>query len=323
MTQQPTVFANTNTWLGCAIETVRGVPAASPDFWIPVIDPRVQPTIVEQVDQGVRGQMNATWGQVQGPTYSAFKFKCLAHADVLPAIFRSALGSPDTVSGEPPLFSHDLSLLPSGQPPSYTWFDFDGFRVRRMRGGQTDAVTLTWRADGLVEVTVRILAYPFEVVDLALDADISLIPPSAGWNCGVSLDGALTPTVTGGTLNLFRHVVSIPTLGQQVPYSLFAAPLEINGDMSFINRDDTELDWYLSNASVNLSLEFTNAYLKAYGFTLGMSVTKASLGSQERGTTGLITAILALLPLPNAADATAGGDSPIKATFRSPQAAAY
>lgn len=320
--QYADVYANSDTWLGCAIE-VDGVPAEAPDFWIPVIDPRLNPTIDELGDNGIRGQMNAVWDQVQGPTYAVFEFKCLAHVDVLPNVLRSVLGSEDTVSGSGPVYTHELSLFPFGQPPAYTWFDFDGFRVRRLRGGVTDRVIVSWRSDGLVQVTVRVYAYPFEVLDLDIEARISTVPAANGWDLLVTIDDVDRTNVVEGNLTFNRKVAVIPTLGQQTPYSLFASGLEVTGETRFLNEDDSELDIFLTNESAAISFDFSNIAPVPTGFTFRTSRCKASVGSEERGPTGLIAAILSLLPLPNADDATVGGASPIKATFRSPQAAAY
>lgn len=320
----PSVYANSNTWLGCAIEPSPTVPQAAPLFWIPVVDPMVNPDIGELLSQDMRGQMNANYGQTQGVKYSRFAFKCLAHVDVLPHLVRSALGSADSVTGAGP-YDHTLSLLNTpapAQPPTYTWFDYDGFRVRRMAGGRTDELTLDFRADGLVEVTAKVVTYPFDVIGYSL-ASISQVPPTTGWDMRLTLNSVALSTLTKGRVTLRRGVVPIPTLGQQTPYRLMAGPLAVSGSLSLLNIDDSELDIFLTNASVPLALAFTNINPVQYGFTLNMSTCKASLGAQERGADGLITTTIELQPIPNTNDATAGGSSPIKGTFTTPQAAAY
>lgn len=321
---QANVFANSTTWVGCALETVPGTAQPAPDFWVPVIEPRLGPEIAELTDAGFRGQMNDTWDQVQGPKYTIYEFKCLAHVDVLPNLFRSVLGGIDHVSGSSDPYTHTMAVRPNGQPPTYTWFDYDGFRVRVLRGGQTDRIVFTWVSDGLVEVKVRVFAFPFSVMGgTAPNPLISRIPPTTSWDCSTSIDGTLRTNVVEGSLTLNRHVVAIPTLGQQTPYALFADVLDVLGDTRFLNGNDSELDIYLNNTSVALALNFQNVAVKPWGFTLNMSRCKASAGAQERGTDGLISAILNLLPLPNATDATDGGASAMKATFRSPQPTAY
>lgn len=322
----PAVYANSQTWVGCAIETVRGVPAAAPDFWIPIIDPQVKPAITELEDHGYRGQMNTAWHQKQGPTYTNYQFRALAHIDVLPNLLRSALGSPDMVTPSGDLFDHTLSLLNNAapdQPPSYTWFDYDGYRVRRMAGGQTDTLILEWKRDGLVQVTVKLLAYPYEVLSDTAEAFISTIPPSTGWDVTASLAGAPVTTLVEGSFTLKRGVVAIPTLAAQTPYSLFADRLDVRGLLTFLNTDDAQMDAYIGDDLFALNLAFDNVAIAPYRFLLDFGACKFSLGAQQRGTDGLITAMMTVLPLPNVGNATAGGASPMRATLRTPQATAY
>lgn len=326
----PNVYANSQTWVGCARETTRGTPAASPTFWVPavILSPRLQSVITPLEDVGDRGQMTDVWDVVGGPKWEKFTFKCMVHVDILPHLLRSILGSPDTIASGPNGSTyHSFSLLNNDgladQPPSYTWFDYDGLHLRTMRGGQTDNVQIIWQKDGLVEVTARILGYQTAVTTTSINPVMPNVQPLATWDCTTAFNAVTTGAPIKGILNFDRKVQVIKTLGQQTPYSVFAGTLSVRGSMSFINQTDSELNTFLAYGAVPINLSFAQAGAVSEGFVIDMSSVKSEVGFQERGVEGLINTSLDFVPLPNPTDATAGGYSPVKAIVQNFTSSAY
>ena len=325
-TPQAVAYANSNTWVGAAIET--SGPAAAPAFWIPVITPKLGPKITQLKDYSVRGGMSESWGMKQGPRHDELNFKFLCQLDVLPSVMRSVLGSVDTVGPVNNLWSHTLSLLNTGngQPPTYSWFDYDGRTVRQMSGGVTDRVTLTWKADGLCEVAVRVLGQPFTVAGISTANIISNQPPTTGWDSTLTFNSQAKTTLMASTVIWDRKCTVIDTMDgftNQGPYSIFASPLATFIEAEVINTDDTELTAYTTGNQVPYNLAFQNTSAPGASMVLDFQTSKVSVGGQQRGQKGIITTLIQVASFPNTLDESGTGTSPSRVTITNSQSSAY
>jgi hypothetical protein len=320
-------YANSNTWTGLGLETARGT-VAVPTLFIPSKSPKITPTITEQDDDGLRGSMVKVYNQVPTVRHDAFDFTCLAYLDTLPALIRGILGGPDVITGTAPTVSHVMSLLNNdtangNQPPSYTFSDFDGYQLRQMTAGQLDEVDLKFTATGLVDVTVKAHANPFAINGTVPVPTFSVVEAAPAWTCVATVAGTSLGTVVDGGLNLKRGVKPIHTLGQQNPYRLWAGPLDIMANLTVINTNDAELNYYLNNTVVPINLSFSSPSSAGQSFSFDLATCKVKTGAQARGSNELIETALSIVPLPNTADATAGGVSPVKFTAVNARATTY
>lgn len=323
-------YANSNSWFGMALETVPGTAEAAPDIFIPVKDPKITPQFTQVTDDGLRGSMVDVFDQVQGVRHDEYGFTCMAYLDTLAALVHGCLGGVDTITGAATPYTHKIGLLnndPShgNQPPSYTLFDYDGYKLRSMAGAKIDELSIKFTATGLVEVTVKALTLPYTVLTGALPAtSFSDVDAAPAWSCAASLAGTANSRITDGTIDLKRGVKAIHTLGQQAPFSLFAGPLSASGKLTVINSDDTEQNYLINDTAFAVGVTFSPPSADAgdsFGFT--MSTVKAKSSVQSRGGDGMIVTDLDLQPLPNSTDATDGGVSPISFTAINAQSTGY
>lgn len=322
------LYANSSSWMGVAIETTYGTPAATPTLWIPVKNPKITAMITEIEDDGLRGSMVKVYNQIPTVRHDEYTFTCLTYFDTLPMLLRSILGSPDTIVGTTAPYSHTFSLLnnalaTANQPPSYTFFDFDGYQVRQLPAGQVDELSIKFTATGMVELTVKVLAWPFVFLGSTPSTSFTTVQAMPSWDCVPTINSIASTTLVEGQIDLKRGSKPIHVLGQKAPYKIQVGPLDISGKMSVLNVNDTELNFYLNDTTFPVNLVFTPPSSTANTWTLDMNTCKSKNASQSRGSDELIITEFDLVPLPNATDATAGGVSPIKSTHLTSQSATY
>lgn len=324
-------YANASSWMGLAIETTRGTAAATPSTFIPVKTPKIQPTLTTVDNDSYVGSMVQTIDQVITARHDEYSFTCYAYLDTLPHLIRALLGSTDTVTGTAVPYTHAFSLLNNdptngNQPPSYTFFDYDGSTLRTMAGGQLDELQFKFTATGLVEISVKVMTMPYVAGGSIPSTSFSTVPAAPSWSSTVSLNSVSTVAITDGTLSFKRGVKPLHTLGQQAPYRLFAGPLDASGgQLTIIHKDDTQQNLGLNGTAFPLLITFNPPSNSGQSFAFQLSNVKASQTHQERGGDGVIITQMDLKGLPNATDAlTAGGGiSPVKVTITNAQSTQY
>ncbi len=324
-------YANASSWMGLAIETTRGTAAAAPSVFVPVKSPKIQPVLTTVDNDSVIGSMVQVIDQITTVRHDEYTFTCMAYLDTLPHLLRGLLGSPDTLVGTASPYTHTLSLLNNdptngNQPPSYTFFDYDGFTLRTMAGGQVDEIGIKFTATGLVELTVKVQTMPYVAGGSVPSTAFSTVSAAPSWSCTASVNSVSTVPIVDGTLSFKRAVKALHTLGQQSPYRLFAGPLDASGgQLTIIHKDDSVQNLGLAGTAFPLVLTFNPPANAGQSFAFQMSTVKASQTHQERGGDGVMITQIDLKALPNATDATTagGGVSAVKVTIVNSQSVAY
>lgn len=321
------LYANSSSWMGVAIETTYGTPVALPTFWIPVKNPKITPVLTVVEDDALRGSMASVYDLVPTVRHDEYTFTTFMYYDALPYFMRSVLGSTDGISGTTPNYTHAFSLLNNAlvtgnQPPSYTFFDFDGYQMRQMAMGQVDELGLKFTATGLVEVTVKILSAPY-IALAGTTATLSTVSAQPSWDITATLNSVANPRVVEGEINFKRNSKPLHVLGQQGPYKIQVGALSVQGKMTVLNTDDTEQNWFLNGTQIPQTLLFTPPAAAPKTTTFQMSTCKLRMSGQERGGDNVIITSYDFEALPNATDATAGGVSPIKSSHVTAQATTY
>lgn len=327
-----TFYSNSQSVLGVAVETTRGT-WVTPAFWIPVTSPAVTPMVTQVMDTGLRGSMVTNYDDINTVRHDEYTFTCFCYLDTLPVFLRAILGSTDVKTGTTPNVSHVIGLQNTGaagsgnQPPTISLTDYDGFIYRKLTAGQMDELTIKFTATGLVELTCKFFSNPFTTSAGPITTGFTTTPAQPSWDCAASYAGASTDLVVDGQISLKRNVKPIHTLGTQGPRLLWAGPLDISGNATFLKADDTFLTNYLTSVSAALSLVFTNPAITTDVLTLQMTTVKLANTKDSRSGDGLIETTTDLVPLPSATDASAaangGGVSPILTTTVNAQTASY
>lgn len=323
------VYTNSSSWMSMAIESTPGTSPATPVFWIPVQNPKLVAMITEVDDDALRGSMVKVYEQVPTVRHDEYTFTCYYYFDSIPALFRSILGSADVITGSGP-YTHSFSVLNSApllanQPPTYSFYDYDGYKVRQIGGCQVDEITIKFTATGLLELTVKVLGQPYTLAGSVASSAFTTTEAAPSWSCTPTLNSVVATRLVEGEVSLKRGSKPIHTIGGQGPYKIQPGPLEIAGKLTVLNKDDTELGWYLNNTAVPISLLFAPPANAVDTFLVQMTKVKLSAGAQERGGDELIVSNLDLIPLPNTTDVVtgAGGLSPIKITCTTSLATTY
>src|SRR5205807_8984768 len=93
-------FPSAASQLGAAVETTRGT-AVAPAFWLPYLEPDLQPMLTMLEDKGLRGSAVDIYNLIPGVRHDELGFKGNPYLDSFPVLLRALLGSSDTVTAAP------------------------------------------------------------------------------------------------------------------------------------------------------------------------------------------------------------------------------
>ena len=314
-------YANSSAQLGMTIEAVRGTPAATPVYWIPVKAPKIQPVLTQVTNDSQIGSMTAVIDQIITARHDELTFTCMLYVDTVMPLIRGLLGGVDTIVGTASPYTHSIALLNNdptngNQPPSYTFFVADGYGLRTLAAGMVDELSFKFTATGLVECTVKVQAMPYVFNSSVPASAFTTVEAAPSWACTASLNSVTTMPIVDGTLAFKRAVKYPAALGALAPYRLFAGPLDTSGSsLSVINAADTEQNLALAGTAFPLSLTFSPPTSAGLSFKIQCSQVKAAQTHQEQGGDGMVITVMDILPLPNSTDSTgsgSGGLSPVK-----------
>ena len=217
------------------------------------------------------------------------------------------------------LTSHAFSLLNNApeegnQPPSCTLTDFGGeTNWRQLAAAQLDSITLNGTAETLPKLAANWFA----------DAAITPSPPSAsfsaveappGWTIQASVGGVQIGYLVSWEFSLKRNVKNVPAItGTQAYYQHFAGAIDATAKVTVL--EDPEAIWLTAYENGELeSIDLTLSDVESgYAVNLHSSKAKFVTGDLDRSKEWVEVPLEVQL-IPSAADALAGGVSPIVAT---------
>jgi hypothetical protein len=259
----PTEYLVANQFFGLGKESVFNTPVV-PGFWIPISDPKWEPKLKWQTDEGMRGSPVDNYDQVPLVEYNQFSFKTSVYPDSFPNLMMALLGGTDTVTGTASPWTHTIPLLNSAstgsQPPSYTLDWFDGLQTRQIPGSRIASMTLTFGADVALECTPSFIGM--------LETDVSLptnTPTTThlgpGWDMSMLIGTVQVLTVVSGELTFERNTEALFTAtGTQGPRNIFAGPFGVKGKGKFVIETGTSSAYIasaLTRSQQVVSLVFT------------------------------------------------------------------
>lgn len=238
-----------------------------------------------------------------------------------PLLYAQADGT--TVTG---LTSHTFSLLndagKGNQPPSVTLTDYDGEEWRQLTAAQLDELTIKGNATGLVDYTCSWFANA-STTPAAPTPSYSTVPATPGWTLEVSIGGIPLNYVMDWELDLKRGVKPIPALtGTEQYYEFFANVLACTGKMTVVETSGApQITQYLAGSKQSFDLTM---YELSTGYALNLHSSNVMWKTAEVDRSKeWVEVPLEFQLLPSAADALAGGVSPIIATVANAQTTSY
>lgn len=315
-----TVQATNRSVIGVAKEATKGTGVVPTDYIVVrKFDPFDKLDLYD--DTGWRGSATDEYGVVAGKTWGEIDTGGDVFADTIGWLLASILGDLTTTGASAP-FTHAFSLLNSGQPQSLSATDSDGMVPRRYAGVQVSELSFKYDAGGLFTYDAKAVSFASTIVS-APTASFSGVTPAPSWALAASIGGSAVGIVQSGEFNLKRVATPIMTVdGTQAPHAIFVGPLAVDGKLSLLLEDETQLLNYLNNSQPALDLNYTaGAGAAAVQVKLHASKAAFTAAKRNRGKEYLVLDV-DFKAIANATDAGAsGGLSPCKITLQNAKAA--
>jgi len=316
---QPSV----KSYLGIAKETTKGTPVAATNF-VPFTLNAFKPVdvIAPLYDTGVRGSMVENYAYLQGRKHSTIEVAGPAFADTIGYWVAGVLGDVTTTGSSAP-YTHAIALKNAvggagdAQPTAFTITDFYSANTRQYAGAQVTDFGLTFNADGMLEYTAKMMAFPSNTTT-APTPSFSTVLPTQVWTGTVSVAGTQIAYTRNATLDLSRKSEAIFGISStQSPYQIFLGGLTAKGKITFVMQDDAELTRYLSNTQPALTFNFsTGSGATATQISFTLSKGAYITGAIERNA-DYVEITVDLEGIGNTTDVGAtSGYSPIKFTLQ-------
>jgi hypothetical protein len=294
--------------LGLAKETTWGTPVVATTFF-PVSKPSsFVPDYEDLVDDGDRNNASGEQAFYQGVGLTPFDTgEMLVWPDDSLHWLMALLGV-DTISGAGP-YTHPLTLLNAGDPPSYTLTLFDNLiaNARRISGAQVNEVNIKWATKGKLTIQAKGMGKIADSVAKPTEA-FSAAAAFLGWQYAATVSAANTK-MEEGELNLKRQLDFIyGGAGTQDANQRSIAELYVSGRYTFAAADDTEKAYYTGNTQPASSIVFTSG---TNTLTLQMTKTAFGKGSAIDRSNKYSRTVLPFRAIANSTDAGTG-NGPIK-----------
>jgi hypothetical protein len=185
-----------------------------------------------------------------------------------------------------------------------------------------DELTLKGNATGLVDYTCTWFANA-STTPSAPTPSMTDVRPPPGWTAAISIGGTQIPYVVDWEMDLKRGVKPIPALtGTQEYFQFFADVLQSTGKITVIEQSGApQITQYLNGDTQSLDITL---YDLASGFAMNLHSTNTMWKTADVDRSKPEVEVpLEFQMLPSAADAKAGGVSPIICTVANDLTSVY
>lgn len=308
--------ASFRSFVGVGKEVTPGT-GVVPTQYIPVTDDTdANDDITYLADKGMRGSMVKSYGVVPGFKHGEFKVKANVDLATIGFSLASLLGDVATTGVGPYTHTFAVKNNTDGQPPSYSFTDFNGVEPRRYPFSRATEVSFKFTADGLFEYESKWKSFASTIVAEPTPS-YSTYVPFANYAAVVEIATVPSLIVQDGEISIKRSVDLLTTLnaGDSNPYRLFSGAVEVEGKMTVVAETNAELLRYLNNTQPSLKLLWDVAGAPTDSLQLFMTKAAYTAVEAKRGKEWVQYEIK-FSGLANTTDVGAsGGYSPIKATL--------
>lgn len=296
--------------------------SVGPTDYIPVtsIDPEDMYAPLE--DKGWRGSAVESYCLVQGPAHSEVSLAGDVFADTIGYLLGGVLGATDFTGGTPNTHAFSVKNTGDCQPTPLTIYDSDVVNTRGYPSSRVSELGFKFNNEGLLTYTAKLMGMASGVVANPTTS-YSALCPMAAWTGLVTIGGTIVGTLVDGDLSIKRPVSAIQTLDStQQPYRIFAGQVGVDGKLTFVMEDDTQLLNMINNSQPSLDILFsigTGAALQQIEFHLNKAAYRTAKPSRGQDYVQLDVGYQGMA---NTSDATTAGTgfSPIKVTIKNTKA---
>lgn len=297
--------------------------SVGPTDYIPVttIDPEDMYAPLE--DKGYRGSVGDIYNLIQGPAHSEFSLGGDVFADTIGYLLGGVLGATDFTGGTPNIHAFSAKNTGDTQPTAFTLYDFDAAACRAYAQSKISEVAFKFNSEGLLTWTAKATGVASGIVATPTTS-FSTVPPMATWVGAVTIGGAVVTNLIDGDLTIKRPVNAIQTMDStQHPYKIWAsAPVSVDGKLTFVMEDETDLLRMINNTQPSLDILFSTG-TGAAQLAVQFHCTKAAYRTAKpnRGQ-DYVQLDVGFTGLANVTDATTAGTgySPVKVTLKNSKA---
>lgn len=320
----PTAWPSTKSFIGITKEVTQGTAVPPLVVTVPVNKFKAHDKFESLEDKAQRGDMADLYGVAQGAGMVEWEIdESPAFYDTLPYFLNNLLGEIATTGAGP--YTHNINLLNSGtgQPGTFTIFDWQGTPANQGRQypgcvvteitikGNPESEFITWSAKGIGWLSAITAAAPAPAA--STDA------PMAAWRANILFNDVADKTFGEWEVTITRAAEAEHTSqNSQQPYLIFRGALGVAGSLRQIKpADETRYQQFLTNTQPELEINADNggATTAQRKITLHMQVIAFADGSQLSRDEVAIGYALPFKAISNATDAGASlGTSPIKTT---------
>lgn len=241
------------------------------------------------------------------------------YPDTTPHFIMGMLGV-DTVTGTNP-YTHTLTLLNTGNPPSYTTSKFDGLvaTARQAAGVYFSDVSMKFANPGKFSIAVKGMGkIPTNATKPT--ASYSSLAPYIPWQAAATIGGSGNTKLIECQLDIKRPLAQIWGFNNtQDQTGIVVSDLEVNLKMTFAAQDYTELNYFINNTQPVVSILFTSG---ASTLTLQMSKVAFEDPTNLDHGSPYARVVATGRAISNSTDAGTG-NSPIKVIAVNAQSTAY
>lgn len=247
-------LATRASYAGFGKETTAGT-SVPPTIFTPATSLSPQDIRNYVQDQAWRGSFVDTYNQIPTQGWATYGYESNLYVDSAGPAFKSLLGE-EALSGTGP-YTHAMNVLNSGQPPTYTVADYNGFNMRRFASALCNAVNVNFSADGLLTYAASWTSF-VSATATQTASSFTTVPAKAAYVGTVSIGGSSTLLVQSGSVTIGRNVVPILGINNSTsPTAIFGGGVSSQGNLTIIYQDDTFLTPFLNGTAQAIDLSWT------------------------------------------------------------------
>lgn len=253
-----TVAALTNAHPAGVYITSQLTASIGPTDYIPVTSIDPEDIYIPLEDKGYRGSVGDVYNLIQGPAHSEVSLAGDVFGDTIGYMIGGILGATDFTGGTPNTHAFSAKNTGDTQPTPFTLYDYDAAATRGYSSARISDLSFKFNNEGLLTWTAKAMGMASGLVATPTTS-FGTTAPLAAWVGVITIGGTVVNTLVDGEFNIKRPVNAIQTMDStQHPYKVWSsAPVSVDGKLTFVMEDETELLRMINNTQPSLDALFS------------------------------------------------------------------